>query len=547
MSLRTEASEPGQSPGFEDLLTLLFAAWTVTGHVSFLAGVTLRHYWLLAASLGLVAAMIAVGIAIWRRRTRTDRASGRDGATWAAMVLAVVLVLCLHRSDADDRIYVGQQMKALDAPEQSFWAMADVKDYNAGYVMSSYEYVRAGFSWLTGVPVLASYYLIWPALIAVMAVAYQSRLFGMLGVRSMVWAFAFWFVVMLAWGNTHRTPPNFGFVRMFQGKGALIWVTIPAAQYYWLRFAASGDRRAAVLLCATLVAGVGFTPTGIPTGVLLAGLFGLVTLLGHGRTRRGWTVAAVVAGAGVYPVLIGLLMRFYFAHTPQSGYLPPELLALGTPASAHAGTIPGAPVEPPATPVVVPPAAPAPAVPAPTAPVAVPTPAPAVPPTQDVSLVDVLLVLGAGWRPRVVIACLLLSAFVLRRTPARSLFGLYVILCALLLGVPATSRLIGEASYTSFAWRWIFVIPFVLSTALVAERIATWFERRWMQGAAVLALSTGFVLLSPLRVISAPNGTSFGRPDYKLPPGDSVSLLGYDSPAWREGLRLVSPATGKRH
>lgn len=574
MSRSTHAHESGEDLGFEDVFTLLFAAWTVTGHVSFLAGISLRHYWLMCAGLGVLAAGLwAAGALRTGRMTPAHRNASGDGRgliTWVAMGLGIVLVLGLHRPDADDRIYVGQQMRALDAPEGSFWAMAEVKDYNAGYVMSSYEYVRAGFSWLTGSPVLASYYLVWPALIAAMAVAYQSRLFRFLGVRSLAVAFTIWFVIMLAWGDTHRTPANFGFVRMFQGKSALVWVTIPAAQYYWLRFTSSGAPMAALLLGATLAAGTGFTPTGVPTGVLLAALFLVATLLRDGRTSRGWISAAVVGGAGVYPVLIGLLMRFYFGHAPDSGYLPPELLAFGTPAETSAVAIPGAPVAPPTPSIVVPtpkppaaapavsgvptgpampPAAPAPQMPAAaTAPEpATPEPTSALPPTQDVSLVDVLLVLGTGWRGRIVIACLLAAPFLLRSTPGRVPFGIYALSGALLLGLPDTSRVIGEASYTSFAWRWIFAIPFTLCATLAAERIATAFDRRWTQALVTVAMGAAFALASPLRVISAPNGTSFGRPHYKLPPGPEVALLGYDRPAIREGRRLISPATGARH
>lgn len=575
----THAHESGEDLGFEDVLTLLFAAWTVTGHVSFLAGISLRHYWLMCAGLGVLAAGLWAAGALRRRRMtpalRNTSGHGRGLVTWMAMGLGIVLVLGLHRPDADDRIYVGQQMRALDAPEESFWAMADVKDYNAGYVMSSYEYVRAGFSWLTGTPVLASYYLVWPSLIAAMAVAYQSRLFRFLGVRSLAVAFTIWFVIMLAWGDTHRTPSNFGFVRMFQGKGALVWITIPAAQYYWLRFTSSGAPMAALLLGATLVAGTGFTPTGVPTGVLLAALFVVVTLLKDGRTSRGWISASVVGSAGVYPVLIGLLMRFYFGHAPDSGYLPPELLALGPAAETSAVAIPGAPVAPPTPSVVAPtptpqsatpapsgvptgpatpPAAPAPPLPAaaiasmpvPATP-APPEPTPALPPTQDVSLVDVLLVLGTGWRGHIVIACLLAGPFVLRSTPGRERFGIYALSGALMLGLPDTSRLIGEASYTSFAWRWIFAIPFTLCATLAAERLVTAFDRRWTQALVTVAMGAAFALVSPLRVISAPNGTSFGRPHYKLPPGPEVALLGYDKPAIRDGRRLVSPATGARH
>ncbi len=121
-------SVPG--PGFEDAFTLLFAGWAVTGHLAFLSGITLRHYWLLAAALGLAGLTAFAGLLLRKGRPRSigdgTGDADRGAVTWAAIGLGIILVLCLHRPDGDDRIYLGQQMKALDGPNESFWRMADV-------------------------------------------------------------------------------------------------------------------------------------------------------------------------------------------------------------------------------------------------------------------------------------------------------------------------------------------------------------------------------------------------------------------------------------
>jgi hypothetical protein len=41
----------------------------------------------------------------------------------------------------------------------------------------------------------------------------------------------FFFVVMLAWGDVHRSLANFGFVRLFQGKAVFVSAVVPALFY----------------------------------------------------------------------------------------------------------------------------------------------------------------------------------------------------------------------------------------------------------------------------------------------------------------------------
>ncbi|MBK9020717.1 MAG: hypothetical protein IPL72_12200 [Sulfuritalea sp.] len=186
-----------------------------------------------------------------------------------------------------------------------------------GYILTSYDYIRAAFSWATEIPILVSYYLIWPAFIAALVVVFQFRLFRLAGVTNIVLASVVFFVVMLAWGDVHRTPANFGFVRLFQGKGPLIWLAIPAALYYWLRHMQSNGTRPLILLYCAIVASVGFSPTGVLTGLLLVGLFTAATLVSGRFARVYWRRAIAICLAGVYPLLIGLVMRHYFGYSSQ--------------------------------------------------------------------------------------------------------------------------------------------------------------------------------------------------------------------------------------
>ena len=500
---------------------MLFAVWAVIGHLAFFAGVTVKMYWLVALAIS----VLGFGFFLARASPRfgagpaspSDPRSGKDGVTWLAIGLGVGLALCLHRPDADDRTYLGQEVKALDGRDASFRALARVPEYNAGYVMSTYEYLRAGSAWLTGVPLLAAYYLLWPALIAAMAVACQSRLLRLFGVENLALALMMWFVVMLAWGDTHRTPSNFGFARMFQGKSALIWVTIPAAQYYWLRFVEYRERRSLVLLYASVIAGVGFSPTGVPIGVLLIGLFTAATVIRYGLRRGQWKGVAGVAGASVYPIIVGLLMRFYFGHTPESGLLPAEIL-LPAPSIA-APALPGTTPAPP-TPAVV----------------------------SDVSRIGLPLILGSGARAAAAILGLVSLPFFLRLSRSKGLFSVYALLCTLLLlAFPWTSELLGRAAFSSFAWRWLFVIPFALGITIAVERISGRLAHSGARWAVAVVLAVLYLGASPARVLSEANHTRVTWPGLKLESDREAVLFGYQAPARIEGWRLISPATGERY
>lgn len=140
------------------------------------------------------------------------------------------------------------------------------------------------------------------------------RLYSVLMLRSRTIALVGLFVILLTWGDAHRTPSNFALVRLFQGKGAFVSLLAFAAILYWLRLAERKDGRSAALLFFVFVAGTGLSPTGIPLGIVIVALLMAASLVDRGF-RLDREVLVGLAASLAYLLICGLTMRYRFGHT----------------------------------------------------------------------------------------------------------------------------------------------------------------------------------------------------------------------------------------
>ena len=319
---------------------------------------------------------------------------------------------------------------------------------------------------------------------------------------------------MLFWGDAHRTPSNFGFVRLFQGKGPLVWVVIPAAFVYWADVVERRGSESNVLLFLTVAAGIGFSPSGVTLGVLLVGLFVGATLIGS-AFRLETRVIFGLLGVLAYVLAIGLVMRFGFGHTSLGLYLEDGTIKASTDSSvASAATY-----------------------------------------TKEM----ILFVLGHGARAGVALLCAVALPFTLRASPYRVLFSTYSLLCTGLLLFPWTSQWLAIYSYSTMSWRWLYVVPFALGMVVAVDRIVD--IRKGIatrSGLIVMALLL-FVFASPSWVVSRANRTTVSVPSYKLdnptqlfvrlysPTSNGFGLLHVRKETHLEGLWIVSPVTGGRY
>lgn len=485
----TALEEDGFLAFMADAFIIFFAGFTLAQQFSFFAGFSFRGSWL----LGGIIAMIGI---FWFWKTGSPpknkilcSARNINWFLWLGVIVAVGLTLFLHRPDSDDASYIGMAVLSLDnmtVPMQSIKSNAKL-----GQMLTSYEFLRAAFSKVFNIPLLISYYLIWPAIVAAVVVVFQWRLLRLLAVKSMVFALVMFFIVMLGWGDVHRTPANFGFVRFFQGKGGLIWLAIPSAIYYWLRFVVYSERRALALLLCSIVAGIGFSATGAPIGVLLVGIFIIATLSysGFHLNRKNLIGLAVVI---TVPLVIGLLFYFYFKKISMGVHTQHGIAESTT--------------------------------------------------TWEM----IKFVIGDSGRGIIALLCLAILPWTLRKSEVSSLFKKYSIICILLLAFPLTSNILGRYGYTTMSWRWLYVVPFVLALVVAADRLICLTARPIGRFAIMAFIGTLFLAISPTRIISEANHTQIRMPSPKLENQNEIFLSIYWKSARIENFWLISPVTGNR-
>ena len=480
---------------FADSFFVFFAAWTVVAQISLFAGLSFRQSWMIAWPLASLAAAV-----FWRQADRAPRfrtaGASPSPATrtwvWPAAAVAVLLVFSIHRPDADDQCYLGLAAIALDHALSPIAALEQWSSCPRGYALTSFEFIRASFSWLTGTPILISYYLVWPGLIAVLIVTVTCDVIKSAGVRNMALAWLVFFVVMLAWGDGHRTPSNFGLARMFHGKSALFWAVIPAAICHWLRYVDTASRKSLFMLHCTIVAGTGLSPTGVPMGVLLCGLFFLATLLHRGLATQHRTALIALAICAIYPAALGIVMRMRYMY-------------FSSVAAVDAG------------------------------------------PQWVVMTSDMVgIVVGSGLRGAIAVLCAAALPLLLAPGPNRRPLSVYSGICTILLVLPWTSSILGIYSVNSFSWRWLFAIPFVPSIIVAADFLVHRYQVRHLGAIALCLLALVYVSSSTRWVISRENYASLSWPGFKLPDSNGIFLRPYGAFVRRDGLWLISPETGTR-
>lgn len=473
---------------------VFFAIWTLVEQASFFAGLNFEQSWILGWALSIGGAGFVVRAACTRGRPlRQPVRLQTGGKTWMlpASIVAVVVTLCLHRPDADDSCYLGIAALALDYTSIPMSTLLEWTRCPAGYALTSFEFLRASTSWLTGMPLLVSYYLLWPALIAIVVVAVNCDLMNMAGVRNLALAWLILLVVLLAWGDVHRTPSNFGLVRLFQGKSALFWAVVPAAICNWLRVVQQPDRRSLLMLFCTIVAGVGLSPTGVPMGAFLLGLFFAATCV-HGAPRSpDRRVLLGLLAIAAYPIAMGLIIRYGFDH---------QAYGVTTDAGIR----------------------------------------------ETVSNTDMIVfVLGSNLRGVVALLCAIALPFLLAPSGNRRLLSAYSVLCSILLVCPWTSTMLGTLGYGSFAWRWIFSIPFALAIIVAVDALAHHIRTPDIRHYVTGMLLVIYVAASQRFVASAGNHAEWRRPGFKTANKESIFLRPYHGEVEIRGHRLISPESGR--
>jgi len=478
-----------------DAFIIFFGLWTIVHQISYFAGLTFHQCWTIAWFISFL------GIVLFFIVSRIWMFSFKSNMNWViclGVISAITLTLCLLRSSLDDEEYLGLAVLALDFESHP---MKSLPGLYTGYAMTSYEFLRACFASATGIPLLASYYFVFPGLISVFVVVFQWRLMRLLSVDNMAIALCVFFIVMLTWGDTRRTPPNYGFVRLFQGKGALVWLVIPAVQYYWLQYIVNSDSKSFFLMFFAVVAGTGFSPTGAPIGLLVITVLIFATFI---RLRSfGSMIEIICLGMiAIYPLAIGLLMKFYFGHSSPGVHTKEGMRAI------HG--------------------------------------------FSDLFINSEMLrfVFGDGMRGIMALFSFAIFPWVLRVSKYKILMKTFSEICLAMILFPLTSSLLGILGFATMSWRWLWIVPFGLAIVVVVDRLCSLGTSYYARLTIAGVLVATFVVVSPSWVISENNkNTRFALPAYKLQNVQHIVLrpAPYNNSVTKvEGPWLISPISGKR-
>ena len=314
-----------------------FANWGLNGSRACLA-LSAAFVGLLALFPGfstryLITALFFLAAFALRRRVLFQRAQpssilvpspasvGRSGSRFTVpiliglAVLAAALAIAAHRPDADDANFLQIARATQLNPNLPVFSFDTSLGGNIGrfrfgpYLLSSYELLTAWVDDVTTSGLFRTYYVFFPAASAVLCVLMAflfSRWF--LPVRSSILAVGLFLVISFAWGETHLAYGNRLFVRLFQGKGLLIAITIPAltlAGIVGMRVPKISQR---LIFFGSAIACVGVSSSGLiiaPIAGMIAVFSGIVTF-----DRRTLQNAVWLLGTLAYLLMAGLLLKF---------------------------------------------------------------------------------------------------------------------------------------------------------------------------------------------------------------------------------------------
>ncbi len=448
-----------------DLFFTSFACWVIAYVLVFFLGFSF-------ASLAIVGfVFVVIGDSLLLLQCAKDQSLEKISIKELIILVfficvAVFLTLCLKRPDADDRLYLSVAISVLEYTEVAFKNIPLFHKHL--HVILPYDLAKSCVTYITGIPILVSYYLIVPVFVSIFVVIVNYQLLKLLIGHDWVIGLMFFFVIMLAWGDVHRTYANFGFVRIFQGKAALVSVVIPAIFLYYLKFVETFNKKYILLLSASMVAGCGFTATGIVVCPLILTILFVSSIVENINFVKEHSLLMLCL---VIPVIFGLMMYFYFG-IQRSG--------------VH--TLQGVQQH-----------------------------------TTNLEMIQ--MVFGDGYRGIFALVCFAISPFFVGTSKVKIVYRNFVVICLILLLLPQTSEVIAQMTYPTLSWRWLWILPIPFSMSVVVGRLGgiQWGTIRCMKGnlslrhVIALLLTIIFIVNDKPLVVSEENQrTSLTWPSPKI-------------------------------
>lgn len=479
---------------FADFFIIFFGTWTLIHQASYFAGLTFKESWNISIFAAPVVAIIFKMYSLgnkWRPLRLQN-----DYPIVLAILVGTLFSITLHRPDADDQVYLAHSLLALDFASEK---MNSLPGINTGYALTSYDFIRAAFSFYTGTPILYSFYAVFPAIIATILVIFQWRIIKILPIKHSAFALLVFFIIMLAWGDVHRSPANLGFVKLFQGKGGLVWVAIPAMIFYWLQYEMYRRLSSLVLLFFSSICAIGFSPTGIPIDFLMIVLFSIIHFYMGQHEKRFKLLIIMSVVIVTLLVISGTLITNYFGYHNNGVH-------------SSVGV------------------------------------------RQLTKFRDYLInwemmnfVLGKSNRIWLVLVAVLASPFILSKSISAKYLSAYILGCIAIAIFPASSALLALFSTGSFAWRWLFITPFVLCVMIFVDSILCLRISSGLKKGLALVYLAIFIISGPL-IISESNHTKFSSSFHQLPDEKKIQLIPFPyggNITKLEGSRILSLKDGR--
>jgi hypothetical protein len=281
---------------------------------------SLSYIWLW---LALVAALSVVYLKIEHATDHTGSFSDTDISPvltfWCLLVCMVAIAavaLFAIRYDADDSFYLSVTVQALERPELPTLYYESLNRLTDTIMpikrrVCTYELLVAAFTKISALDHLAVYYLVFPLISCVVFVLLFFNLYKRIlsTNKAAIVAVVALIVLLICWGDGHRTYGNFSFIRFFQGKSLLIQIFVPAAIYLAVQYISQRRTIFLFLLTITLVGASGVSVNGIlvaPLAVIFVVLGGVVIL------RKEAFNLSFPAGffiALLYPLLVACVVK----------------------------------------------------------------------------------------------------------------------------------------------------------------------------------------------------------------------------------------------
>jgi hypothetical protein len=216
---------------------------------------------------------------------------------------AIILAYAVSRSDLDDAFYVAVSAFSSSNPESSLLNADPMLGENdlpllfPSYRFSSFELLSGALGYLLSVPAMDAYYIYQLPLWIIASIAANFLLTRELIPKHWLMAGVIALFLILLLGETHRSPANFSFARIFQGKAVFLSVVVPSIYYLTARFfSIRGSNSDLFLLSCCQVASIGLSNFGM-LAAPMAGLGAVISnipLALKGERRRLYAALAVL-------------------------------------------------------------------------------------------------------------------------------------------------------------------------------------------------------------------------------------------------------------